>query len=240
MKHINFTKLTELDNKTKEAYKTLRTNITFCGDEIKTIVFTSSVPNEGKSKVSFETAKALAEDGKKVLFVDADIRKSVTMARYDVDAEIVGLTHYLAGKEPLENVIYETNITRFDCIFTGANVPNPAELLGKSRMEKLIVQMREQYDYVIFDCPPLASVIDAAIVAKHCDGAVIVVETDNISYRLVQQVKEQLKKSGCQLLGVVLNKVEMGSKGYYGKYYGKYYGGYYGKYYGNYGDYYKD
>ena len=97
MKHINFTKLTELDNKTKEAYKTLRTNISFCGDEIKTIVITSSVPNEGKSKVSFETAKALAEDGKKVLFIDADIRKSVTMARYDVDEEIVGLTHYLAG-----------------------------------------------------------------------------------------------------------------------------------------------
>ena len=236
MKHINFTKLSELDNKTKEAYKTLRTNITFCGDEIKTIVFTSSVPNEGKSKVSFETAKALAEDGKKVLFIDADIRKSVTMARYDVDAEIVGLTHYLAGKEPLENVIYETNIKRFDCIFTGANVPNPAELLGKSRLEKLIVEKREEYDYIIFDCPPLAGVIDAAIVAKHCDGAIIVVETDNVSYRIVQQVKDQLMKSGCQLLGVVLNKVEMGSKGYYGKYYG----GYYGKYYGSYGDYYKD
>lgn len=236
MKHINFTKLTELDNKTKEAYKTLRTNITFCGDEIKTIVITSSVPNEGKSKVSFETAKALAEDGKKVLYVDADIRKSVTMARYDVDAEIVGLTHYLAGKEPLDQVIYETNIKHFDCIFTGANVPNPAELLGKSRMEKMIAQMREQYDYIIFDCPPLASVIDAAIVAKHCDGAIIVVETDNISYRIVQQVKDQLLKSGCQLLGVVLNKVEGGGKGYYGKYYG----GYYGKYYGSYGDYYKD
>lgn len=236
MKQINFMKLTELDNKTKEAYKTLRTNITFCGDEIKTIVFTSSVPNEGKSKVSFETAKALAEDGRKVLFIDADIRKSVTMVRYDVDAEIVGLTHYLAGKEPLEDVIYQTNIKHFDCIFTGANVPNPAELLGKSRMEKLIVQMREQYDYIIFDCPPLASVIDAAIVAKNCDGAIIVVETDNISYRIVQQVKDQLQKSGCQLLGVVLNKVEMGGKAYYGKYYG----GYYGKYYSSYGDYYKD
>lgn len=236
MKQINFTKLAELDNKTKEAYKTLRTNITFCGDEIKSIVFTSSVPNEGKSKVSFETAKALAEDEKKVLFIDADIRKSVTMARYDVDAEIVGLTHYLAGKEPLENVVYETNIKNFHCIFTGANVPNPAELLGKSRMEKMIVQMREQYDYIIFDCPPLASVIDAAVVAKHCDGAVIVVETDNVSHRIVQQVKDQLIKSGCQLLGVVLNKVEMSGKGYYGKYYG----GYYGKYYGSYGDYYKD
>ena len=236
MKQISFTKLAELDNKTKEAYKTLRTNISFCGDEIKTIVYTSSVPNEGKSKVSFETAKALAEDGKKVLFIDADIRKSVTVARYDVDEEIVGLTHYLAGKIPLDDVIYETNIKHFHCIFTGANVPNPAELLGKSRLEKLIAAKREEYDYIIFDCPPLGSVIDAAIVAKHCDGAIIVVETDNISYRVVQQVRDQLQKSGCQLLGVVLNKVEMTGKGYYGKYYG----GYYGKYYGSYGDYYKD
>lgn len=235
MKQISFTKLAELDNKTKEAYKTLRTNISFCGDEIKTIVFTSSVPNEGKSKVSFETAKALAEDGKKVLFVDADIRKSVTVARYDVDEEIVGLTHYLAGKMPLDDVIYETNIKHFHCIFTGANVPNPAELLGKSRLEKMIAEKREEYDYIIFDCPPLASVIDAAIVAKHCDGAIVVVETDNVSHRVVQQVKDQLLKSGCQILGVVLNKVEMTGKGYYGKYYG----GYYGKYYGSYGDYYK-
>lgn len=236
MKHINFTKLGKLDNKTKEAYKTLRTNISFCGEEIQSIVFTSSVPNEGKSKVSFETARALAEDGKKVLFIDADIRKSVTMARYDVDAEIVGLSHYLAGKEPLENVIYETNIKRFDCIFTGAAVPNPAELLGKSRLEKLLTEKKSEYDYIIIDCPPLASVIDAAVVAKHCDGAILVVEADNISYRIVQKVKEQLQKSGCRILGVVLNKVETAGKGYYGKYYGKYYGGYSG----GYEDYYKE
>ncbi len=230
MKHINFTKLGKLDNKTKEAYKALRTNISFCGEEIKSIVFTSSVPNEGKSKVSFETARALAEDGKRVLFIDADIRKSVTMARYDVDAEIVGLTHYLAGKEPLEEVVYETNIKHFDCIFTGASVPNPAELLGKSRLRDLIEEKKKEYDYIIFDCPPLASVIDAAVVAKHCDGAILVVETDNISYRIVEKVKEQLQKSGCRILGVVLNKVETAGKSYYGKYYSGHYGAYYGNY----------
>ena len=230
MKHINFTKVSQLDNKTKEAYKTLRTNISFCGDEIKTILFTSSVPNEGKSRVSFETARAFAEDGKRVLYVDADIRKSVLVARYEVDAEIVGLTHYLAGKMPLEDVIYETNIERFNCIFTGAAVPNPAELLGKSRLEKLIAEKRDAYDYIIFDCPPLASVIDAAVVARHCDGAILVVESNNISYRVVQQVKKQLQKSGCRILGVVLNKVETAGKSYYGKYYEKYYGRYHDDY----------
>ena len=88
----------------------------------------------------------------------------------------------------------------------------------------------------MIDCPPLGSVIDAAIVAKECDGAIIVIETDNVSYKLVQRVKKQLEQSGCRILGAVLNKVEMGGKGY--GYYGKgYYGHYYGRYYGTYGEY---
>lgn len=240
MKHVNFTTLKELDYKTNESYKTLRTNISFCGDDVKAICFTSSIPNEGKSRVSFLTAKALAEDGKRVLYIDADIRKSILVARYDVDEEVIGLTHYLAGKNKLEEVIYETNINKLHAIFTGASVPNPSELLGKHRFETLIQTMREAYDYIVIDCPPLGSVIDAAIVARHCDGAVIVVEAGNVSYHIVQKVKEQLDKSGCQILGVILNKVEMSSKGYgygYGKYYGRYYGKYYGKYYSNYGEY---
>lgn len=234
MKHINFTSLKELDFKTNESYKTLRTNISFCGDDVKAICFTSSVPNEGKSRVSFMTAKSLAEDGKKVLYIDADIRKSILVARYDVDIEVIGLTHYLAGKNKLDEVIYETNIENMHTIFTGANVPNPSELLGKSRFSEMIEKTKENYDYIIIDCPPLGSVIDAAIVAKSCDGAIIVVESDNVSYHIVQKVKEQLEMSGCKILGVILNKVEMGSKGYgYGKYFGKYYG----KYYSNYGEY---
>jgi len=236
MKHVNFTKLTELDFKTNEAYKTLRTNISFCGDDVKAICFTSSMPNEGKSRVSFMTAKAFADDGKKVLYVDADIRKSILIARYDVDTEVIGLTHYLAGKNKLDEVIYETNIKNMNVVFTGANVPNPAELLGKERFSTMVSQVREEYDYVIIDCPPLGSVIDAAVVAKCCDGAAIVVETDGVSYHIVQRVKEQLEKSGCRILGVILNKVEVAAKGYgrYGKYYGRYY---YNSYYNNYGNY---
>ena len=232
MKHINFTKLTELDYKTNEAYKALRTNISFCGDDVKTICFTSSVPNEGKSRVSFETAKALSEDNKKVLYIDADIRKSLLVARYDVDEEVIGLTHYLAGKNTLEDVMYESNIPNFHVIFTGASVPNPSELLGNQKFVKMLEKVREQYDYVIIDCPPLGSVIDAAIVAKNCDGAIIVIETENVSYHIVNKVKEQLDMSGCRILGVILNKVEMTSKGY-----GYYKKGYYSSYYGNYGEY---
>ena len=184
----------------------------------------------------------MAEDGKKVLYIDADIRKSVTVARYGVDIETKGLAHYLSGQKKLDEVIYQTNIDNFDIIFTGQVAPNPSELLGNAYFKKLIETKREEYDYIIIDCPPLGSVIDAAIVAKECDGAIIIIETDSASYKIVQRVKNQLEKSGVRILGAVLNKVEMGGKGYYGKgYYGKsYYGSYYGRYYGDYGSYGED
>lgn len=233
---VNFERIKDLDFKTNEAYKTLRTNISFSGEDISVIALTSSVPNEGKSAVSWNLAKSFAEDNKKVLYMDADIRKSVTVARYGVDIETKGLSHYLTKQSDLEDVIYETNIKNFSIIFTGQVAPNPSELLGNNRFKKLIAYARENFDYVIIDCPPLGSVIDAAVVAKECDGAIIVVETDNVSYKITQRVKKQLEQTGCKILGAVLNKVEMGGKGY--GYYGKgYYGSYYGRYYGNYGDY---
>lgn len=231
---VNFEKKKELDFKTNEAYKTLRTNISFSGDDVRVIALTSSVPNEGKSAVSFNLAYSLAEDGKNVLYIDADIRKSVTIARYGVDIETKGLTHYLSGQSDLKSIVYGTNIENFSIIFTGQTAPNPSELLGNNRFKQLIQTAREEFEYVIIDCPPLGSVIDAAIVAKECDGAIIVIETDNASYKIVQRVKKQLEQSGCRILGAVLNKVEMGGKGYYGK---GYYGNYYGRYYGDYGNY---
>ena len=231
MMKVNFEKKKELDFKTNEAYKSLRTNISFSGEDVRVIALTSSVPNEGKSAVSFNLAVSFAEDNKKVLYIDADIRKSVTIARYGVDIETKGLSHYLTKQSELKDVIYETNIPNFNVIFTGQVAPNPSELLGNNRFKQLIAAAREQFDYVIIDCPPLGSVIDAAVVAKECDGAIIVIETDNISYKVVQRVKKQLEQSGCKILGAVLNKVEMGGKGY------GYYGNYYGRYYGSYGEY---
>ena len=91
---------------------------------------------------------------------------------------------------------------------------------------------REQYDYILLDSAPLGSVIDSAVIAKECDGSVIVVESGVISYRFVQEIKMQLDKSGCPVLGVILNKTDMKEQKYYNRYYGKKYGKYYGKYYG--------
>ena len=213
-----------------EAIKTLRTNIQFCGSNIKTIMITSSMPDEGKSDISMALAQSLTQIGKKVLLIDADIRKSILVARYQLDQEVFGLSQYLSGQKNLDEVLYNTTTENLDIIFSGPYSPNPAELLEEGLFEKMTEAAKADYDYVIIDTPPMANLIDGAIVARHCDGAVIVIESGAISYRLEQKVKSQIEKSGCRILGVVLNKVDLSVDKYYGKYakYGKY--GKYGKY----------
>lgn len=238
MKQITFESRKKLDYRTNEAYKSLRTNIQFCGKQIKVISFTSCTPNEGKSSISFNLAVSFAESGKRVLLIDADMRKSVLAGRYKVGSIEAGLAHYLAGQKSREEVILATDIENMDIIFSGPFVPNPSELLESAAFHTLVKECREIYDYVLIDTPPLGSVIDSAIVAKEVDGAILVIEADAISYRFVQNVKSQLDKSNVKILGTVLNKVPMDG-GHYGYVYGysKYGYGRYGKYYGHYGRY---
>lgn len=219
----------ELDYRSKEAFKVLRTNIEFSGSDIKVICVTSCTPGEGKSSVSFEAAKSFAENGKRVLFVDADLRKSVLKRRHKKGKVRFGLTNYLVNKASLEDTICRTNVRNLDLIFAGPVPPNPSELLNNTNFANLIKSAREDYDLVIVDTPPLGSVIDTAVVSKYCDGAMMVISSGIISRRFAQKVKDQLELANCRILGVVLNKVQMGKSSYYGKYYGKYYGNYYGQ-----------
>ena len=212
------------DYRSNEAYKTLRTNLEFSGSDNKAIVLTSSTPNEGKSTVSIGLALALVESGKRVLFVDADLRKSVLVGRHKVTEEVKGLSHYLSGQADLNDVICRTQEPGLFVIFAGVVPPNPSELLGQKRFAHLVESGKANYDYVIIDAPPLGSVIDAAVIAKVCDASVLVVAAKTVSYKFVRTVKEQLEKTECPILGVVLNKVDMKQNKYYGKYYGNYYG----------------
>jgi capsular exopolysaccharide synthesis family protein len=231
MIQINLEKNFKLDFKSNEAYKQLRTNILFCGRDIKVVCFTSSLPNEGKSNVSFNLAVSFAESDKKVLFIDADLRRSIILGRYKPDQAVMGLTHYLSGMNSLDEVLYETNIPNLDMIFTGPVPPNPAELLGSDIFVELLHTLREEYDYVIVDTPPLGSVIDSVIIAEHCDGAVLVIEANAISYKFVQKVKSQLEMGKCKILGAVLNKVDLNKEHqYYGKKYKRYEKQYYTAY----------
>ena len=204
------------DYRSNEAYKSLRTNIEFSGEDNKVLVFTSCTPNEGKSTVTLALAQSLAEAGKKVLFIDADLRKSV------LAGQLKGLSHFLSGQTELGEVMYRVKDTNMVMIFAGVVPPNPAELLGGKRFESLLTSARKAYDYVIIDAPPLGSVIDAAIIAKQSDASVLVISANTVSYKFAKVVKEQLEKSGCPILGVVLNKVDMAQNKYYGKYYGTY------------------
>lgn len=232
---IVFEKRKELDYRTNESYKSLRTNIQFCGSDVKVLALTSCTPNEGKSSVCFNLALSFAQDGKKVIMIDADLRKSVLVGRYKVGAVDGGLSHYLSGQKELSDVVMSSDVENFDIIFSGPFAPNPAELVGSERMQEMLKVLREQYDYVIIDTPPMGSVIDAAVISQLTDGVVLVIENNAISYRFAQSVKKQLEQVDCKILGAVLNKIPMGKKGYYGRYYGKYYGKYYGEYYGTYG-----
>ncbi|MDO4345514.1 MAG: polysaccharide biosynthesis tyrosine autokinase, partial [Eubacteriales bacterium] len=214
-----------LDYECSEAFKTLRTNLQFCGSDKKAIVFTSCTPDEGKSAVILRLAASLAEAGKRVLLVDADLRKSVMAGNFTIPQPVKGLTHYLAGQAEKMEVICNTENENFDVILAGPVPPNPAELLGEEQFKSLLEWGREQYDYVLIDSAPLGSVIDSAIIADKCDGAVIVVEAEVISYRFVQEIREQLEKSNCQVLGIILNKVDIREqKYYYNRYYGRKYG----------------
>jgi capsular exopolysaccharide synthesis family protein len=231
MIQISLEKSSKLDFKSNEAYKQLRTNILFCGRDIKVVCFTSSLPNEGKSNVSFNLAVSFAESDKTVLFIDADLRRSIILGRYKPDQAVMGLSHYLSGMNNLDEVLYETNIPNLDMIFTGPVPPNPAELLGSDMFVELLHTLREVYDYVIVDTPPLGSVIDSVIIAEHCDGVVLVVEANAISYKFVQKIKSQLDKGKCRILGAVLNKVDLNKEHqYYGKKYKKYEKQYYTAY----------
>lgn len=213
----------------EEAIKTLRTNVQFCGSSVKTIMLTSSLPDEGKSETAFSLAVSLGSIGKRVLLIDADIRKSVMVSRCGITEYVYGLSQYLSGQRSMEDIIYSTNLEGLDVILAGPYSPNPAELLEESLFKSLLAYGKENYDYVIIDTPPMANLIDGAIIAGLSDGAVLVVRSGEISYRLAQKVKKQLERSGCRMLGVVLNRVGTKKDGsYYKKYYGKY--GKYSKY----------
>ena len=226
----------------KEAFKTLRTNFLFSGSDIKTVLITSCVKNEGKSTVSLELSKSLALSEKKVLLIDADLRKSVLSTKYtDNDGEVLGVSEYVSGQAKLDDVLYSTQLDNLHIIFAGAVPPNPVELLGSSRFEELLKTMRDKYDYIIIDAAPLGAVIDASVISTFCDGAAIVISSGEISYRFAKEVKQQLEKGNCKVLGAILNRVPTKSSSYYSRYYRKYYGKYtkssgYGKYINTYGN----
>ena len=176
---ITFEGRKPLDYRVNEAYKSLRTNVQFSGTGVKVIDFTSCTPNEGKSSVSFNLAVSFAESGKKVIMIDADMRKSVLAGRYKVGGVEAGLAHYLSGQMTLDEVLMKTDIEGMDIIFSGPFVPNPAELLESDNFHNLVEYCREHYDYVLIDSP--AGIGTGFELATCAADKVVVVTTPQVS-----------------------------------------------------------
>lgn len=213
----------ERSTRIREAYRTLRTNIEFTGIENRVIAVTSCLPGDGKTTVSFQMAKTFVDAGYKTLLIDADMRKSVLANRLDVHGMEQGLSHFLSGHAGVQEVVYSTDINNLYIIPTGVFPVNPTELLGNNRFETLIAAVRNTFEYIIIDTPPIGSVVDAAVIAKHCDGSILVLAEDRASRMEARRAVEQIRTANPNILGVVLNKVEIGRGSYYAKNYKNYY-----------------
>lgn len=221
MKRITLKKQ-ELSYTRTEELNTLRTSILFSGVNKKIIAVTSCLSGEGKSTITYQLARSLTELGKRVLLVDADMRKSVMVNMLETGTVDKGLSHYLSGQCSLSEAVYATDSSRFHIMFAGPIPPNPTELLSGELFKETLDSFRDIYDYILIDCAPVGMVIDAAIIAKCSDAAILVVESGEIKRKLALEAKEKLEAAECPILGAVLNKVERRSGGYYRKYYKKY------------------
>lgn len=197
---------------TQEAYKTLRTNLLFCGRDVQIIAVTSHWENEGKTTVALNLAKSLTELGKRVLIIDADMRKSVMAGRHTKAKNPAGLSEILTGIVKLSDGLYTTQYENLHMIFSGKYPPNPVELLGGKYFPMLLEETRKVYDYVIVDTPPLGQVIDAAVLAPFCDGTLLVMESHLIRQKHAKSLINQLNKSGSKILGVVRNNIGDGKQ----------------------------
>ncbi len=215
-----------------ESFKTLRTNLQFCGSQYKVLNITSCDAHEGKTTVALMLAKSLSDIDKKVIYVDCDLRKSVVSSRYADAKNVKGLSEYLTGLANKDEIICNTQFEKLDIVVSGPHAVNPVELMLGEKFSEFITQLKQEYDYVIVDTPPLGLVIDSAVIAKVCDGAIMVISAGRVRYRQVKKTKDQLEKSGCKILGAVLNFVDKKGDSYYKKYYKRTYSkGYYTHYY---------
>ena len=230
MNKIDFTRFADLDYTGDEALNTLCTNLTFAGEGVSRIMMTSCHASEGKSMITMNMMRTFARLGKRVVLVDADLRRSVLLARYGGRVQKgaqFGLTHYLAGMCSAEDVLYETNISGAYIVPVGREVGNSLSLLTSQKLSQLLEWLDSKFDFVLVDAPPVGMIIDAAEIAKSCDGVVFVINYNSVSRREMLEAKRQIERTGCQILGAVLNKVSFDTiaskKYYYKSYYNAHY-----------------
>lgn len=203
-----------------EAFRILRTNIQFskANGELKTIVFTSIGPTEGKSTVLANTAVSMAQTDKKVLVLDCDLRKPTQHNIFGLEKE--GLTNILVEGIPALSLIQQTAISNLHVLTSGPVPPNPSELLG-SRMRQILEILKEHYDLILMDAPPVLAVTDTSLLVSKADGGILVVSSGVNRPELMQEALERLTKARGNIIGIVLNRAEFQENhAYYYNYYG--------------------
>lgn len=207
-----------------EAYRRLRTNVGFVGlggERRSSIVVTSSVAGEGKTETVINLARVLAQAGESVLLVDADLRRPMVASRMGLDSEL-GLSDVLTGRGSLHNLTIDV-APYLSVLPAGTVPPNPSELLGSEAMAHLLTTVERQYDYVLFDSPPLLPVTDAVVLAAQAGGAIVVARSGKVRRPQLEAALGIMDAGEVTLLGIVLNDVPAGSGGGYGGYYEGYY-----------------
>jgi capsular exopolysaccharide synthesis family protein len=226
-----------------ESFRALRTNIQFLGldRKIKTISFTSSSPKEGKTAAAVNLAVTVAQSGQKVLLVDADFRKPLVakifglvdnpglsdfiLGNYEWRDVVRGIADLMTGKMSMDEVMLTPGLDNLYIITSGTHTPNPSELIGADRVQEFLEQVREEFDMVIFDSPPILSASEAAVLAGKVDGVVLVYKVGQVARGALKRAKDQLDTVRAGILGVVLNglKAEFSSDFHDFKYYKYYY-----------------
>jgi len=211
-----------------EAFRSLRTSVLLsaAGRPPRSLTFVSAEPAEGKTTVASNLSISLAQLGKRVLLVDGDMRRPCVHKLFDIEDSCGGLVTYLTGEENWLHLVRPTGIANLDCLSCGPVPPNPSELLSSERMQTLIREAMEKYQFVLIDAPPLLNVADGRILAAMVEGAILVVKGGFTPRELAQQAQLHVRDVGARLIGVVLNDVDLRHNGYYNSYYK----------YGSYGD----
>ena len=208
-----------------EAFRTLRTNIQFSSIDkpIKSLVITSSGPGEGKSTISINIAATMALAEKHILLIDCDLRKPTLHKSFNMSS-LKGITNILVENVDYTDVLYtDSGIEGLDVIGSGPIPPNPAELLGSKKMETFIENMKEVYDLVILDAPPVGLVTDGVVLSTIVDGTILICSVGQANIEATQRSKKLLDKVNANILGVVLNKIPTNGTGYYKYHYNNYY-----------------
>jgi capsular exopolysaccharide synthesis family protein len=209
-----------------EAYRALRTSILLssAGSPPHSIVFTSPIPQDGKTMTSINTAIVLAQQGKRVLLVDADLRRPSVHLSFGLHPHL-GLSNVLSGGADLSAATFPTRQPNLFVVPAGALPPQPSELLSSTLMQDLMLQWREDYDHVIIDSPPVLSVTDAVLLSVIADVVLLVVRAGQTTTGAVRRARDLLLHVKCNLLGVVLNAADLRSMGdyYSGSRYSVYY-----------------